>query len=45
MQRQNLLSITGRNIDVPIDDWIMQYVSGREVPALAEAPGNRGRVP
>lgn len=34
-QRQNLRSITGRNLDVPIDAWILPYRDGHADPALA----------
>jgi hypothetical protein len=35
MQRQNLLSITGRSVDVPIDDWILPYRGDGARPELA----------
>jgi hypothetical protein len=36
VQRQNLLSITGRSLDVSIDDWIMPYAGGNADPQLAD---------
>ena len=35
MARQNLLSITGRALDVTIDEWILPYRGDRADPALA----------
>jgi hypothetical protein len=35
VQRQNLKSITGRALDVPIDEWIMPYQGGNIDDALA----------
>ena len=34
VQRQNLLSITGRQLDIAIDDWIMPYQGAASDPAL-----------
>ena len=36
VQRQNLRSITGRSMDVTIDDWILPYTGGRIDAALTE---------
>lgn len=35
-QRQNLLSITGRELDVSVDEWILPYRGEHVDPALAE---------
>jgi hypothetical protein len=45
MQRQNLLSITGGEVDVPIDEWILPYRGDRAAPALAARYRALGELP
>ncbi|MDL5047489.1 hypothetical protein QQ054_15850 [Oscillatoria amoena NRMC-F 0135] len=45
-QRQNILSITGRDLDIPLDEWILPYRgAGRADPALAERFRALGKLP
>jgi hypothetical protein len=45
VQRQNLLSITGRALDTPIDEWIMPYTGSRADPQLAARYEALGELP
>jgi hypothetical protein len=45
VQRQNLLSITGRALDTPIDEWIMPYTGSRADPPLAARYEALGDLP
>jgi hypothetical protein len=45
VQRQNLKSITGRALDVPIDEWIMPYGGGHADEALAARYRALGDLP
>ena len=44
-QRQNLRSITGRELDVPVDRWILPYRDGHADPALAARYRALGALP
>ena len=44
-QRQNLRSITGRELDVPIDEWILPYRGDGADPALAARYRALGDLP
>jgi len=44
-QRQNLRSITGRELDVPIDEWVLPYRGDRADPALAARYRGLGELP
>jgi len=45
VQRQNLLSVTGQNLAVPIDEWILPYRGDRADPKLVERYRALGNLP